>query len=307
MVFARVPEPKTVKNRLHWDVHGELDELLDAGARLLRARGEDIDWHVLADPEGNEFCLFAPPDARVRLRSRSGPALHAGSSRCTPEVSGVQREDPTQRPKLTGEGEVGYPGGGLGVSIRSTDVQTSPWSAARHDDDHGGRPVRCARDRHRAPGGGRARRRPDPQARLGAERRPDRHHRSGGARRADRRTALQPRRQRVAAARLQHQDRHRGGGAGGAGRGLPVPHPGDPARPGGGRRAAGSAVPQGLRRSHPAAGRPGPARRAGPRLRDHQGDRQADRRRELLRLRALQPRLVHRVRRRRTTPPRSPV
>ena len=58
LVFARVPEPKTVKNRLHWDVRGELDELIDAGARLLRARGEDIDWHVLADPEGNEFCLF---------------------------------------------------------------------------------------------------------------------------------------------------------------------------------------------------------------------------------------------------------
>ena len=44
--------------------------------------------------------------------------------------------------------------------------------------------------------------------------------------------------------------------------------------------------------------RPGPARPAGPGLRDHQGDRQAGRRRELLRLPALQPRLVHRVRRR---------
>ena len=61
MVFSRVPEPKTVKNRLHWDVRGELDEMIAAGARLLRARGGDIDWHVLADPEGNEFCLF-PPD-----------------------------------------------------------------------------------------------------------------------------------------------------------------------------------------------------------------------------------------------------
>ena len=60
MVFGLVPEPKTVKNRLHWDVRGELDELMAAGARLLRARGGDIDWHVLADPEGNEFCLFPP-------------------------------------------------------------------------------------------------------------------------------------------------------------------------------------------------------------------------------------------------------
>ena len=60
VVFARVPEPKTVKNRLHWDVRGEVDELLDAGARLLRARDEEIDWNILADPEGNEFCVFDP-------------------------------------------------------------------------------------------------------------------------------------------------------------------------------------------------------------------------------------------------------
>ena len=60
MVFSRVPEPKTVKNRLHWDVAGELDELLGAGARLLRARGDDIEWDVLADPEGNEFCVVQP-------------------------------------------------------------------------------------------------------------------------------------------------------------------------------------------------------------------------------------------------------
>jgi hypothetical protein len=37
-----------------------VDELLDAGARLLRARDEEIDWNVLADPEGNEFCVFDP-------------------------------------------------------------------------------------------------------------------------------------------------------------------------------------------------------------------------------------------------------
>ncbi len=60
MVFTHVPEPKTVKNRLHWDVRGEVEELLDAGARLLRARDEEISWNVLADPEGNEFCVFQP-------------------------------------------------------------------------------------------------------------------------------------------------------------------------------------------------------------------------------------------------------
>jgi hypothetical protein len=60
MVFSHVPEPKTVKNRVHWDVRGELAELLDAGARLVRARDEEISWNVLADPEGNEFCVFDP-------------------------------------------------------------------------------------------------------------------------------------------------------------------------------------------------------------------------------------------------------
>jgi Glyoxalase-like domain len=60
LVFAHVPEPKTVKNRVHWDVRGEFTELLDGGARLVRARDEEISWNVLADPEGNEFCVFDP-------------------------------------------------------------------------------------------------------------------------------------------------------------------------------------------------------------------------------------------------------
>ena len=58
MIFTPVPEPKTAKNRLHWDVRGEVDELIAAGATLLRARDEEIGWNVLADPEGNEFCVF---------------------------------------------------------------------------------------------------------------------------------------------------------------------------------------------------------------------------------------------------------
>lgn len=54
-----VPEAKSVKNRVHWDVTApEPAALLDAGARLLRQRGDDRQWDVLADPEGNEFCVF---------------------------------------------------------------------------------------------------------------------------------------------------------------------------------------------------------------------------------------------------------
>jgi hypothetical protein len=61
MVFAQVPEPKTVKNRIHWDVFGVADALLPLGAKLLRRRDQEIQWDVLADPEGNEFCVFDRP------------------------------------------------------------------------------------------------------------------------------------------------------------------------------------------------------------------------------------------------------
>jgi hypothetical protein len=59
LIFTSVPEPKTVKNRVHWDVWGSTAELLDAGARLLAPRTPDTPWDVLADPEANEFCVFA--------------------------------------------------------------------------------------------------------------------------------------------------------------------------------------------------------------------------------------------------------
>ena len=58
MIFTRVPEPKTVKNRIHWDVRGDVAPLVAAGARVLREPGGDIHWTVMADPEGNEFCVF---------------------------------------------------------------------------------------------------------------------------------------------------------------------------------------------------------------------------------------------------------
>ena len=63
MVFAPVPESKTVKNRMHWDVYGDPEELIAAGARKLwevPGRSRPIAWTVLADPDGNEFCVFPP-------------------------------------------------------------------------------------------------------------------------------------------------------------------------------------------------------------------------------------------------------
>ncbi|OLF17101.1 VOC family protein [Actinophytocola xanthii] len=55
-----VPEGKTTKNRMHLDVWGQTEELVELGATVLRARDGEIDWDVLADPEGNEFCVFPP-------------------------------------------------------------------------------------------------------------------------------------------------------------------------------------------------------------------------------------------------------
>jgi Glyoxalase-like domain len=62
LTFARVPEGKTVKNRLHIDLNPtdrerdeEVRRLLDLGARRADVGQGDESWVVLADPEGNEF------------------------------------------------------------------------------------------------------------------------------------------------------------------------------------------------------------------------------------------------------------
>lgn len=64
--FFAVPEPKTVKNRLHLDLRAdgctpgeELERLFALGARRVDVgQPADVTWTVLADPEGNEFCLL---------------------------------------------------------------------------------------------------------------------------------------------------------------------------------------------------------------------------------------------------------
>ncbi|NYD43638.1 VOC family protein [Nocardioides panaciterrulae] len=59
LVFGAVPEPKTVKNRIHLDVTTpNVSGLVEAGATVLRHPDGVIRWTVLSDPEGNEFCAF---------------------------------------------------------------------------------------------------------------------------------------------------------------------------------------------------------------------------------------------------------
>ena len=66
LVFVPVPERKTVKNRIHIDINAsngsdqnaELARLLHLGATQVDIGQGDVTWIVLADPEGNEFCLL---------------------------------------------------------------------------------------------------------------------------------------------------------------------------------------------------------------------------------------------------------
>jgi predicted enzyme related to lactoylglutathione lyase len=63
LAFARVPEGKAAKNRVHIDFQAddrpaEVSRLESIGARVLSEHSEwGLEWTVLADPEGNEFCV----------------------------------------------------------------------------------------------------------------------------------------------------------------------------------------------------------------------------------------------------------
>ena len=68
LVFVTIPEGKTVKNRLHLDlrpvgnsIDAEVQRLISLGARPADVGQGSVPWVVLADPEGNEFCVLGPP------------------------------------------------------------------------------------------------------------------------------------------------------------------------------------------------------------------------------------------------------
>lgn len=69
IVFLRVPDEKVVKNRLHFDLRptdqdAEVRRIVELGATRVDIGQGDVSWVVLADPEGNEFCVLAPrPDS----------------------------------------------------------------------------------------------------------------------------------------------------------------------------------------------------------------------------------------------------
>lgn len=65
LILQQVPEPKPGKNRMHLDLHAadldaEMARLIALGARKLQDAPNCLGtycWHLMADPEGNEFCL----------------------------------------------------------------------------------------------------------------------------------------------------------------------------------------------------------------------------------------------------------
>jgi predicted enzyme related to lactoylglutathione lyase len=74
LLFIEVPDRKKAKNRLHLDLEpveggrdAELARLLGLGASVVddRRRTDGTGWVVLADPEGNEFCILRPEAERA--------------------------------------------------------------------------------------------------------------------------------------------------------------------------------------------------------------------------------------------------
>ncbi len=64
LLFEPVPEAKVVKNRIHLDVRptedqrAEVGRIIGLGAQLIDIGQGNVSWVVLADPEGNEFCVL---------------------------------------------------------------------------------------------------------------------------------------------------------------------------------------------------------------------------------------------------------
>jgi predicted enzyme related to lactoylglutathione lyase len=70
LIFGLVPEAKTVKNRLHIDLapddrDAEVERLIALGATRADVGQGDQTWVVLADPEGNEFCVLSSREGGV--------------------------------------------------------------------------------------------------------------------------------------------------------------------------------------------------------------------------------------------------
>ena len=74
LLFVSDPNAKAGKNRIHFDLapddqQAEVDRLLGMGATRVDIGQRDVSWVVLADPEGNEFCVLARTVGPVPVRA----------------------------------------------------------------------------------------------------------------------------------------------------------------------------------------------------------------------------------------------
>ncbi len=82
LYFVKVPERKSVKNRLYLDLmpsdrtqDEEITRLVGLGARIISDRRPEFGWVSLADPEGNEFCVeISRPELEAAQAATTPPA-----------------------------------------------------------------------------------------------------------------------------------------------------------------------------------------------------------------------------------------
>jgi predicted enzyme related to lactoylglutathione lyase len=113
LLFARVPEAKAVKDRLHLDLATQtleeqaatIERLLAAGATRTDIGQGDVDWEVLSDPEGNEFSVLAPNPATIGWGKLAAIAIDAQDPGAIAPfwaaVTGWQMEPPDEGGDIT--------------------------------------------------------------------------------------------------------------------------------------------------------------------------------------------------------------
>jgi len=130
--FVEAHGPKTMKkNRVHLDLKGgreQLERLLELGAVRTDIGQGEVPWEVLADPEGNEFCL-QPPTPVDELEASFNGSSHSA-------VNGTSVNGSINGHHLSGVGDAGR---GSGIGVRWTAVcqdaadpqaQSKFWTAA---------------------------------------------------------------------------------------------------------------------------------------------------------------------------------
>ncbi len=83
VLFIEVPETKTIKNRMHFDLRptdrtqaDEIERVLALGATVFQdlRQPDGSGWMTLADPEGNEFCILLSDQERAAYLARASTA-----------------------------------------------------------------------------------------------------------------------------------------------------------------------------------------------------------------------------------------